>query len=136
MSRIIRLFTNATCLAVVTAVAMFAAAATPAWAGADKEQQQMMADIRMLQEQAQTLQNLLRSLTDAIKALRKFVKMDPAVAPAGYDQYRDSFPVDGKIAEKGITIVADQEFETGRLKKKISVEDMMDRSFISLLGKK
>ena len=73
---------------------------------------------------------------DAIKALRKFVKMDPAVAPAGYDQYRDSFPVDGKIAEKGITIVADQEFETGRLKKKISVEDMMDRSFISLLGKK
>jgi TolA-binding protein len=38
-------------------------------AAADKEQQQMMADIRMLQEQAQTLQNLLRTVTEAIKGL-------------------------------------------------------------------
>src|SRR5882672_8585677 len=69
MSRIIRLFTNSTRLTTVTAVAMLAAFATPAWAGADKEQQQMMADIRMLQEQSQTLQNLLRSVTEAVKAL-------------------------------------------------------------------
>ncbi|HEX9146808.1 MAG TPA: ABC transporter substrate-binding protein [Candidatus Binatia bacterium] len=73
---------------------------------------------------------------DAIKALRKFVKMDPAVAPAGYDQYRDSFPLDGKIAEKGIGVVIDQEFETGRLKKKITIDDMVDRSFIAAFGKK
>jgi len=73
---------------------------------------------------------------EAIKALRKFVKMDPAVAPAGYDQYRDSFPLDGKIAEKGIGIVIDQEFETGRLKKKITIDDMVDRSFIAAFGKK
>ena len=73
---------------------------------------------------------------DAIKALRKFVKMDPAVAPAGYDLYRDSFPLDGKIAEKGIGVVIDQEFETGRLKKKITIDDMVDRSFISAFGKK
>lgn len=73
---------------------------------------------------------------EAIKALRKFVKMDPAVAPAGYDRYRDSFPVDGKIAEKGIAIVADQEFEQGRIKKRITVDDMIDRSFMSMLGGK
>jgi NitT/TauT family transport system substrate-binding protein len=73
---------------------------------------------------------------DVIRILRKYVKMDPAVAPAGYDQYRDSFPIDGKIAEKGIQIVADQEFETGRLKKRLTIEDMVDRSFMNLLGKK
>ena len=73
---------------------------------------------------------------DAIRSLRKFVKMDPAVAPAGYDQYRDSFPVDGQIAEKGIAIVADQEFEQGRTKRKLTIDDMVDRSFIKLLGSK
>jgi ABC-type nitrate/sulfonate/bicarbonate transport system substrate-binding protein len=73
---------------------------------------------------------------EAIRSLRKFVKMDPAVAPEGYDQYRDSFPVDGKIAEKGITIVIDQEAENGRLKRKITLEDMLDRSFMAALGKK
>lgn len=73
---------------------------------------------------------------EAIKALRKFVKMDPAVAPAGYDQYRDSFPLDGKIAEKGIATVADQEFETGRIKRKITLDEMVDRSFMTLFGTK
>jgi ABC-type nitrate/sulfonate/bicarbonate transport system substrate-binding protein len=73
---------------------------------------------------------------EAIAALRKFVKMDPADAPAGYDLYRDSFPLDGKMAEKGIGIVIDQEFETGRLKKKLTIEDMVDRSFIAAFGKK
>jgi TolA-binding protein len=68
MKRIIRLLTRPASLTILT-VAILAASATPASPAADKEQQQMMADIRMLQEQSQTLQNLLRSVTDAIKAL-------------------------------------------------------------------
>jgi TolA-binding protein len=50
------------------AVVLLAGAATPALA-ANKETLQMMADIRMLQEQAQRLQILLGSLTDALKAV-------------------------------------------------------------------
>jgi tol-pal system protein YbgF len=50
------------------AVALMAAAPLPA-AAADKEQQQMMADIRMLQEQTQFLANMLRSVTDALTAM-------------------------------------------------------------------
>jgi NitT/TauT family transport system substrate-binding protein len=73
---------------------------------------------------------------EAVRVLRKYVKMDPAVAPAGYDLYRDSFPIDGKIAEKGIGIVAEQEFEQGRVKKRITIDDMLDRSFMLTLGKK
>ena len=42
--------------------------ATPAFA-IDKEQRQLMADVRMLQEQNQQLQNLLGSIADAIKAI-------------------------------------------------------------------
>ena len=42
--------------------------ATPA-AAQSKEQRQMMADLRMLQEQNQTLQNVLGSIVEAIKAV-------------------------------------------------------------------
>jgi tol-pal system protein YbgF len=48
--------------------ALCAASVSPVLA-ADKETRQMMADIRILQEQSQQLQNLLASLTDAIKSV-------------------------------------------------------------------
>ncbi len=73
---------------------------------------------------------------DGIKALRKYVQMDAAQAAAGYDEYRDSFPLDGRIAEKGITVAIDQEVEAGRLKRKIPVSEMVDYTFINLLGRK
>jgi NitT/TauT family transport system substrate-binding protein len=73
---------------------------------------------------------------DAVRILRKYVKMDPAYAPAGYDEYRESFPVDGQIAEKVIPVVIEQELEAGRIKKKLTLEDLLDRSFINTLGKK
>jgi tol-pal system protein YbgF len=50
------------------ALALVAAAAVPASA-ANKEHQQLMADIRMLQEQSQQLQILLGQLGDALKAV-------------------------------------------------------------------
>ena len=55
-----------TLLVLVAAVTV----ADPA-AAANKEQKQMMADIRMLQEQAQQLQNLIGSLTETMKATMK-----------------------------------------------------------------
>ena len=73
---------------------------------------------------------------EAVKIIQKYVKMDPAYAPAGYDEYRDSFPLNGQIAEKVIPVVIEQELEAGRLKKKLTVENMIDRSFISSMGKK
>src|SRR5499426_1058581 len=73
---------------------------------------------------------------DSVRILRKYVKMDPAYAPAGYDEYHDSFPLNGQIAESVIPTVIEQEFEAGRLKKKLTVEDMIDRSFISATSKK
>jgi tol-pal system protein YbgF len=50
------------------ALAIAVGAAAPATA-ADKEQRQMMADIRILQEQSQQLQNLLNALNESIKAV-------------------------------------------------------------------
>jgi len=72
---------------------------------------------------------------DAVRIMKKYVKMDPAYAAAGYDEYRDSFPLNGQIAEKAIPTVIEQEFEGGRLKKKVTVEDMIDRSFMRPMGK-
>jgi NitT/TauT family transport system substrate-binding protein len=67
---------------------------------------------------------------DAVKIMLKYVKLDPAYAPAGYDEYRDSFPLGGQIAEKIIPSVIEEEFQSGRIKKKVTLEDMVDRSFI------
>ena len=98
-----------------------------------KEKDQVTRFIRAYQKGTRLTRD---SRDEAVKVLRKYVKIDPAVAPAGYDLYRNSFPVDGKIAEKGIGIVADQEFEEGRVKKRITVDDMIDRFFMSTLGGK
>jgi NitT/TauT family transport system substrate-binding protein len=73
---------------------------------------------------------------ESINILRKYVKMDPAYAPAGYDEYRGSFPLNGQIAEKAIPIVVDEEFRTGRIKKKITLDDLIDRSYLKMLGGK
>ena len=55
-------------LAALLAVLFGALAASPA-AAANKEHQQLMADIRMLQEQAQLLQNLIGALNESLKAV-------------------------------------------------------------------
>ena len=79
---------------------------------------------------------LRENRADAVRILQKYVKMDPAYAPAGYDEYRESFPLNGQIAEKVIPVVIEQEFESGRIKRKITLEELVDRSFMSVLGGK
>ena len=59
----------------------------------------------------------------------------PPRLAAGYDEYRDSFPLDGRILDAGIIATVEQEIETGRLKAKISVNEMIDQSFINAIGK-
>jgi len=73
---------------------------------------------------------------DCIRSLRKYVGLNPAEAAAGYDEYRESFPVDGRILDAGIVATIEQEIETGRLKNKIPVSEMIDNSFINAFGKK
>ena len=51
------------------ALVFLAGASTRAVAAANKEHQQLMADIRMLQEQSQTLQNLLGQLNETLRAV-------------------------------------------------------------------
>src|SRR5262245_50237186 len=55
-------------LGVLVASALIVTAVAPASA-ANKEHQQLMADIRMLQEQSQILQNMLAALTEVVKTL-------------------------------------------------------------------
>ena len=59
---------NTTGAALALALGWVCLAAERPWA-ADREHQQIMADIRMLQEQAQQLQALLNSLGDALRAV-------------------------------------------------------------------
>jgi len=105
-------------------------AARESWLAKEKEQA-----VKFLRAYQRGVRYTLENKEEAIKAIKKYVKMDPAYAPAGYDEYRDSFPVDGRITEKTIPTVVEQEFEGGRMKRKITVDEIIDRSFMSLLGK-
>lgn len=106
-------------------------AARESWLAKEKPQV-----IKFLRAYQRGVKHTLENREDAIRAIQKYVKMDPAYAPAGYDQYRPSFPLNGKIAEKPIPLVVDQEFEAGRIKKRVSVDELIERSFIDSLGGK
>jgi sulfonate transport system substrate-binding protein len=92
--------------------------------------------VKFLRAYQRGVKHTVENKAEAVKIMQKYVKMDPAYAPAGYDEYRDSFPLNGKIAEKVIPVVIDQEYETGRIKKKITLDDLIDRSFINQRGGK
>src|SRR3989304_3876072 len=104
-------------------------AARESWLSKEKDQAS-----RFLRAYRRGVKYTRENKNDAVKIMMKYVKMDPAYAPAGYDEYRDSFPLNGQIAEKVIPTVIEQEFEVGRIKKKITVEDMIDRSFMKTAG--
>jgi NitT/TauT family transport system substrate-binding protein len=106
-------------------------AAKESWLNKEREQA-----TRFLRAYQRGVRYLRDNKADSVRILQKYVKMDPAYAPAGYDEYRDSFPLNGQIAEKVIPLVIEQELESGRIKKKITVNDMIDRSFISVIGGK
>ena len=105
-------------------------AARESWLSKEKDQAS-----RFLRAYQRGVKYTQENKNEAVRIMRKYVKMDPAYAPAGYDEYRDSFPLNGQIAEKVIPVVIEQEIEAGRIKKKITVEDMIDRSFMKTGGK-
>jgi len=105
--------------------------AREAWLAKEKEQA-----IRFLRAYQSGVKHTRENREDGIRALRKYVGLDPAEAAAGYDEYRDSFPLDGRILDAGIIATVEQELEAGRLKSKISLSEMIDHSFINSLGKK
>jgi ABC-type nitrate/sulfonate/bicarbonate transport system substrate-binding protein len=106
-------------------------AARESWLKKEKDQV-----TKFLQAYQKGVKYTRENKTDSVKIMQKYVKMDPAYAPAGYDEYRDSFPINGQIAEKVIPQVIEEEAATGRIKRKISLDELIDRSFIQALGGK
>jgi NitT/TauT family transport system substrate-binding protein len=78
------------------------------------------------------LQGLVRLKADrqaGIQALRKGLRFDEKTAAEGYDVYVKSFPNDGHVAEKGMELLLEQMFDSGRLKRKLSLADVIDYRF-------
>src|SRR5438309_4908650 len=101
------------------------------WLAREKEQA-----IKFLRAYQRGVKHTRESRDDGIRTLRKYVGLDAAEAAAGYDEYRESFPLDGRILDAGISATVEQELEAGRLKEKISLNEMIDYSFINALGRK
>lgn len=105
--------------------------ARESWLGKEKEQTS-----KFLRAYQRGVKHTRENRDDGVRALRKYVGLNAAEAAAGYDEYRDSFPMDGRILDAGITATVEQELETGRLKAKLSLNEMIDNSFINAFGKK
>ena len=105
--------------------------ARESWLAKEKEQA-----VKFLRAYQRGVRHTRENRDDGIKALRKYVQLDAAEAAAGYDEYRDSFPLDGRVLDRGIAVTVEQELETGRLKRRIPVSEMVDPTFINLLGKR
>jgi NitT/TauT family transport system substrate-binding protein len=78
------------------------------------------------------LQGLARLKADrqaGIQALRKGLRFDEKTAAEAYDAYVKSFPSDGHVAEKGMEMMFEQMFESGTLKRKLSLADVIDYRF-------
>ena len=105
--------------------------AREAWLAKEKDQA-----ARFLRAYQRGVKHTRENRDDGIKALRKYDGLDAAEAAAGYDEYRDSFPLDGRILDAGISATVEQEIESGRLKGKISLSEMIDNSFINSMGKR
>ncbi len=105
--------------------------AREAWLAKEKDQA-----ARFLRAYQRGVKHTRENRDEGIKALRKYVGLDAAEAAAGYDEYRDSFPLDGRILDAGISATVEQEIESGRLKGKISLSEMIDNSFINSIGKR
>jgi NitT/TauT family transport system substrate-binding protein len=101
------------------------------WLAKEKDQA-----VKFLRAYQKGVKHTRENRDDGIRTLRKYVGLDAGEAAAGYDEYRDSFPLDGRILDAGITATVEQEIETGRLKGKISLNEMIDYSFINSMGKK
>jgi NitT/TauT family transport system substrate-binding protein len=101
------------------------------WLANEKDQA-----VKFLRAYQKGVKHTRENRDDGIRTLRKYVGLDAGEAAAGYDEYRDSFPLDGRILDAGITATVEQEIETGRLKGKISLNEMVDYSFINSMGKK
>jgi NitT/TauT family transport system substrate-binding protein len=106
-------------------------AARETWLAKEKDQV-----TKFLRAYQRGVRHTLQNKDDAVKAIRKYVKMDPTMAPAGYDEYKESFPVNGEIAEKPVPQVIQEEFDAGRIKRKFSLDELIDKSFMKALGGK
>ena len=105
--------------------------ARESWLGKEKEQ-----TTKFLRAYQRGVRYTRENRHDGIRTLEKYVGLNAAEAAAGYDEYRASFPLDGRILDAGIVATIEQEIETGRLKGKIPVSEMIDNSFINSLGKR
>ena len=101
------------------------------WLAKEKEQ-----TTKFLRAYQRGIRYTRENRNDGIRTLEKYVGLNAAEAAAGYDEYRESFPLDGRILDAGIVATIEQEIETGRLKGKIAVSEMIDNSFINSLGKR
>lgn len=105
--------------------------ARESWLAKEKDQA-----TRFLRAYQRGVKHARENREDGVRSLRKYVGLDGAEAAAGYAEYRDSFPLDGRILDAGITATIEQELETGRLKGKVSLSEMIDHSFINAFGRK
>ena len=66
----------------------------------------------------------------SIKSIQKILRYDRESAAEGYDYYVKSIPEDGRIAEKGMDLLMDQLLESGAIKRRYAMSELIDYRYI------
>jgi NitT/TauT family transport system substrate-binding protein len=72
----------------------------------------------------------------AIAAMQKAMRFDQPTARDGYNAYVASLPDDGRVGEKGFELLADQMFDEGTIKRRLTMTDLIDYRYIYEAQKK
>ena len=81
------------------------------------------------------IEALKRNPEEAVKILIKYVSLKEKDAKDGYEEYKNAFPMDGRLDLKSIEIMIEQSYEGGEIKKKYPTEEIVDDTFIKSFSK-
>jgi NitT/TauT family transport system substrate-binding protein len=78
---------------------------------------------------------LKKNPEESVKILIKYVGFKEKDAKDGYQEYKDAFPMDGRIELKSIEIMIEQSYEAGEISKKYALKEIIDDTFIKQYSK-
>ena len=105
------------------------------YAKADYLKQNRDRVIRYLRAHIKGIQELRANPATGVDILKRQLKYDQDVAEAGYKEYARVFAEDGRLTIKGFEFLLEQEEKAGN-KVGLTVADLIDPTFVELLGKK
>ncbi len=89
----------------------------------------------LLRAQNKGIEIAMANQDKALAAIKKYIKVTGEDALLAYQSYRETFPIDGMPPLDGIDLVQEMAIESGEMKVKLPLTDLIDYTYINLFKK-